>query len=91
MKEGKKGARSALAGNPNIDKVEDEIEVLISYGRDLWDSLSLLTENTLQRTHQMKGLKTFFASYKKSLDSFSSALSRATSQYEKDFINSKDG
>jgi len=45
-----------------------------TYGRDLWDCLSSLNESTTQRTFFMKALRSFFSSYKKSLDVFSQSL-----------------
>ena len=44
---------------------------LPSYGRDLWDSIQILEDNTQTRVNQMKGLRTLFSAYKKSLDVFS--------------------
>ena len=41
-----------------------------SYGKDIWDSLPLLTENTSNRTNLMKCLRNFFVNYKKAFDTF---------------------
>jgi hypothetical protein len=49
----------------------------LSYGKDLWDSLSLLSDNTHQRTQQMKSLRTFFAAFKRALDTFAGSLAQA--------------
>lgn len=62
----------------------------LSYGKDLWDSLGILTDNTSQRTHQMKSLRTFFAAYKRALDSFSISLQKAITQFEKDFVSQRE-
>jgi hypothetical protein len=37
----------------------------------LWDSITILTDNTQHKTSQMKNLRAFFSSYKKALDTFS--------------------
>ena len=62
----------------------------LSYGRDLWDCLQVLTENTNQRSQQMKSLRAFFSSFKKTLDSFSSGLNKATLQFDRDFVSTRE-
>ncbi len=61
----------------------------MSYGRDLWDCLSTLQENTSSKTAFMKSLKTFFISYKKALDTFSQSIAKSLQVYERDFCRSR--
>ena len=42
----------------------------MSYGRDLWDCLGAMQDNSAQKTLFMKSLKAFFLQVKKSIDAF---------------------
>lgn len=42
----------------------------LSYGKDLWDCLTVLTDNTNIKKNQMSALKSFFIAYKKAIDQF---------------------
>jgi hypothetical protein len=57
-----------------------------SYGKDLWDCITILTENTQHRTQQMKSLRVFFSSIKKSLELFSQSLAKANQQFAQEFV-----
>lgn len=50
----------------------------LSYERDLWDSITLLNDNSWIRLNFVKNLRTFFFSYKKALEVFNSSLQKAT-------------
>ena len=61
----------------------------MSYGRDLWDCLGAMQDNSVQKTLLMKNLKSFFSQFKKAVDVFTLSLNKALLQYEKDFVRTK--
>jgi len=57
-----------------------------SFDTKLWDQIDAIKEQQDLKSKQMQALKTFFKSYRKSLDVFKDGVRKAVTQYEKDII-----
>ena len=53
------------------------------YGRELWDCLTILEQNTKGRIKQMENMKDFVSSIRKGLETFSAHITHATSIYRR--------
>ncbi len=58
----------------------------MTYQRDMWDSISILNDNTWLRLNFVKNLRTFCNAYKKAFDTFNQSIQKANHQLEKDFL-----
>ena len=58
----------------------------LTYGQDLWDSLTSVRDATEHRQKTMGSLRNFFKSYKKALDGFRDGVRKALFVYEKEVL-----
>lgn len=65
---------------------EDSGDSRVSYGKELWDCLTLIEKNNENRIKNMKHLKTFFDTFQQTMETFCGSLDQALKKLKSSLI-----